>query len=98
MAIRHTREMSIQSPNPKGLGLLILAARWDADAGVVGSACSLTHLQVRSLACSPPPSPRRPSAPILGSAGSPAAFASAAHAADPQHQTQAGHVPPMGAD
>ena len=53
MAIRHTREMSIQSPDPEGLGLLILAAPWSADACVVGSARSLTHLQVRSLACSP---------------------------------------------
>ena len=35
------------------------AARWTADPCVVGCACSLTHLRVRSLACSPPPSARR---------------------------------------
>src|SRR6476646_11527422 len=38
-----------------------------AHACVVGSACSLTHLGVRSLACSPPPSPGAPGRPVRGS-------------------------------
>ncbi len=34
------------------------AAAIAADAGVVASARALTHLRVRSVACSAPPSPR----------------------------------------
>ena len=54
MAIRHTREMSIQAPDPAGLGLTILAARWTAGARVGRFRRSLTHLGVRSLSCSLP--------------------------------------------
>jgi hypothetical protein len=53
MAIRRQREIAISIPDPVGLGSSILTARWAADARVGRLRRSLTHLQVRSLLCSP---------------------------------------------
>ena len=54
-------------PSPLCEGVFDVGGAGAADAGVVGLRSSLTHLGVRSLACSPPPSPRPPAAPILSS-------------------------------